>query len=144
MILVPFIPAHLDDLPLQVGQGEMVEFVDQEGYADMLATVGDSYSAMVDGTVVAVGGIVPQCEGRCLLWMLVSTRLNGTMMIPFFRLLKATVEECNFRRIEAIVRCEFTEGKRLIEMLGFECETPNGMVNWFKNGERAYLYACSN
>lgn len=46
----------------------------------------------------------------------------------------------NYRRLELVVRGGFNEGHRWASMLGFNCETPNGMQN-FVEGETHYLYA---
>lgn len=143
MIVVPLIPSHLEGLALQPGQDEMAEFIDQEGYGEMLSSLADSYCLIDDGIVKAVGGIADQGNGRALAWSLIGSKLCGTDLIVATRIVRRRLSEANYRRIEAIVKDGFDQGHRWAKMLGFSCETPNGMVNWFKDGRKAYLYARS-
>ena len=143
MIVVPFVPAHLDDLSLQPGQSEMLAFIEQPGYAEWLASIPGTYSMIKDGSVVMIGGLIDQGNGRALAWSLVSSKLTGFDMVMATRYVISYFKTCPFRRIEAIVKCGFDQGARWAKLLGFKCETPDGMVNWFNDGTRAYLFARS-
>lgn len=142
MIVVPFISCHLDDISLQDGQSEMVEFLETEGYAEMLEGIMDSYSVFNDdGVFMGCGGLAAQSSHRALAWSLISSKCCGNDMIALTRIVKRYLSETKYDRIEAVVRDGFEQGHRWIKLLGFECETPNGMKNWIGSGKNAYLYA---
>lgn len=141
MIIVPFIPAHIEDMTLQPGQAEMAQFLDTPGYGNMIANMPGSYSLFKDGTFLGCGGLADQGNGKALAWSLITHNLHGTDMVPATRIVRQRIRESGYRRIEAIVKDGFAEGFRWIKLLGFRCETPDGMLNWFSDGTRGYLFA---
>lgn len=143
MIVVPLLSIHLEDLTLQDGQQEMAEYLDIEGYPEMLEGMSDSYSLMSDdGVLLACGGVADQGNGRGLVWSLISQRVEGgVMMREIVRIVNVRLDNATQRRLEAIVKDGFQPAHKLMRLLGFKCETENGMVNWFKDGTKAYLYA---
>lgn len=143
MILVPMVTAHLDDISLQPGQDEMAEYMDTPGYAEMLVNIGETYTLIDEGIVKGIGGVIDQGDGRGLAWALISSKLSGFDLVSATRIVKRELNKCTLRRVEAVIKCDFPPARRWAEMLGFVCETPQGMVNWFKNGKKAYLYARS-
>jgi len=141
VIIIPMMPIHVEDMTLQPGQMDMAEIISEEGYSDWLASIPNSYSLMKDGECLACGGIIEQFDGRALAWALISNKLNGTDLILVTKLVKRELAKYNYKRIEAIVRDGFEQGHRWARLLGFRCETPDGMLNWFNDGAKAYLYA---
>lgn len=140
MILIPFIPPHLENLTLQPGQSEMGEWLDSEGYGDLLMTGGCAYSLLKDGVVVGCGGIFEQTPWRGLAWVLLGDKLTGTDMIVATKHVRKFLDESKYSRIEAVSKESFPPSRRWLELLDFKCETPNGMINWFRNGENAFLF----
>lgn len=141
MNIVPFVPQHLDDISLQPGQSEMAQFIGSPGYGEMLADLPGSYSLFKNGTFLGCGGLAPQAQGKALAWCLIGTKLEGVDMIPATKIVRRQIAASGFRRIEAIVKEGFDQGFRWIKLLGFKCETPDGMLNWFEDGTRGYLFA---
>lgn len=138
---VPYIPVHLDGFEVQDGQKEMEKYLALENYANDLVYSGDVYSCIKDGKVLAIGGIAEQVENRALVWSIISKHLHGFDFVSFTRKCKNICDNAKYKRLEIIVKESFVPGHRWAEMLGFKCETPNGMINWFDNSEKAYLYA---
>lgn len=139
MIVVPYVPAHFDGFEIQEGQYEMRDYITND-YADTLALI-DSYTVLVNGVVVAIGGVARQGVNRALAWALIGKNANAAVMRGLSKIVRSRLACLPYQRVEAIVREGFLPGHRWLKMLGFSCETPFGMVNWFPNGQKAYLYA---
>jgi len=145
MKLIPLLSCHLEDMALQPGQGEMAEYLDTDGYTVLLESLTNSYSVMSDdGVFLACGGLADQGNGRALAWTLFSTRVEGcAMMREITELTCQVLGGSGYRRIEAIVKDGFKPGHKWMKMLGFKCETDNGMMAYFKDGTAGFLYARS-
>lgn len=141
MVKVPFLSVHLDDVSLQEGQQEMVEYLEQDGYAEMLESIDGSYSVFNDGILMGCGGLANQGNGRALAWTLITAKCEGYNMIEVTRIVKDAIVNSDYRRIEAIVKDGFEAGHKWMRLLGFRLETENGMVNWFQDGTKGFLYA---
>ncbi len=141
MIMVPFTPQHLEGFKLQDGQPEMLAYLEAPGYGELLQSVGNGYSLFDGETLLGCGGVMKQSETRALAWALVSKNVKPRHMVSITRVVKKELDASQFNRIEAIVRLGFNQAYRWALALGFRCETPNGMVNWFQSGEAAYLFA---
>lgn len=142
MIIVPFMPAHLDDFSLQPGQDEAADLLDDPEYGKLLASDLNTITAVRDdGVVLAIFGVSAQTENRALAWCLLGSHCDGYDMLKFTRYAKSVFEKTAYKRIEAIVKEGFAPARRWVEILGFNCETPQGMVNWFADGRRAFLYS---
>lgn len=143
MVKVPFLSVHLDDIALQAGQHDMVEFLEQDGYAEMLEAVDGSYSVFKDGVLMGCGGLASQGNGRALAWTLITAMCEGTDMIAVTKIVRDAIVNSKYRRIEAIVRGDFEAGHKWMRLLGFKLETEHGMAGWFNDGEKGYLYSRS-
>lgn len=143
MVKVPFLSVHIEDISLQEGQQEMAEFLDTDGYAEMLEALDGSYSVFKDGVLMGCGGLANQGNGRALAWTLITSNCERHDMIEVTRIVKNGIVNSDYRRIEAIVKDGFDAGHKWMKILGFECETDRGMLGWFKDGTNGYLYARS-
>ena len=141
MIFVPMLPVHLDGFELQDGQSEMKDWIKMDGYADMVIAAGAAYTCISNDQVKAMGGLAEQGDGRALVWALIGKNLTGFEFVRFTKKCKQIVDEATHRRLEIIVKDGFEQGHRWAKALGFMCETPNGMLNWFEDNTKAYLYA---
>lgn len=142
MIFVPFLAAHLVGFEVQEGQCETNEMLAWSGYGEFLESVPSSMTAIrSDGTVVGMGGIVPQSTNRALVWALVSKLATRYDFIEITKEVRRVLDNSGFSRVEAIVKDGFENGHRWAKILGFHCETPSPMLNWFENGGGAFLYA---
>jgi len=90
--------------------------------AEMLEEVGGSFSYLVDGEIVACGGLIEQWAGRHQAWMFF-TPAAGKHMLAITSRIKRTLEVTP-GRIEMTVIKDFELGHRWAKMLGFGVETP--------------------
>jgi hypothetical protein len=102
---------------------------------------GVSSSMWVRDTPMAAVGVIPIFPGkRAVVWALVS-RHSGPYMLPLLRFMKAFLAEDTTDRLEFLVLEDFKAGHKLARMLGFKCETPEGMKKHSAVGSTEYLYA---
>jgi hypothetical protein len=77
-------------------------------------------------------------------WMFISKKAKKTPIL-IIKKIKAymlqIIKKEQFKRLHAIVINDFPEGERLMKVLGFTCETPNGMKNYGPNGETCKLFS---
>lgn len=138
MRVVPFIPAHLEDLILHGYQEFMHKYMNEQ-YGEMLSFY-PSYSYVIDDIVKACAGVVPACEDRYVAWALMS-KDSGKNMVGITKAVKHFLDTFGGTRVEMHVREDFEQGKRWAEMLGFFCETPVPMRKFAPDGKDYYLYA---
>lgn len=141
MIVVPFKEEHLLNFEIQKGQHEMVPFLELEGYAEELSKYGNGYTLIEDGVVLACAGLAEQSKFKAVAWVLISKNLKPRHMIFLTNRVREHLNSSTYIRIEAIIRKGFDEAFRWINILGFKCETQEGMENWFVTGESAYLFS---
>lgn len=84
-----------------------------------------------DGEVIAIGGLLPVWNGRCLLHMIVSENIHHQWIV-IYRIAKWLINKGleDYHRVEAL--STFEESDRWLAMLGFQYEgilhsvMPNG------------------
>lgn len=91
-----------------------------EEYAQTIQA-GDCFTGVQDGRVVAIGGVVPVCEGRGFMHLIVAEGIPH----QWVKLYRAATRLINavrgdYRRIEAL--SAFDEADRWLVMLGFQYE----------------------
>jgi hypothetical protein len=109
--------------------------------AELMATTaqgGPAVSAVVDDEIIGCGGIVVQSATIGFLWGAISQDA-GPHFIHLHRAARRLLEGTRLARIEAVTEIDFPEGRRWLELLGFECECP--MSEDGPNGEDHYRYA---
>lgn len=138
MRVVPFITAHLDNLKVH----DYMDYANShmtEQYGELLSSY-PSYSYLVNGIVIACGGVVPVSEKRYIAWSLMSSETNRHML-GITREVTKFLETFDADRVELQVRADFSAGCRWAKMLGFICETPCPMKKFGDDGMDYYLYA---
>ena len=137
MNIVPFELSHLAQINLQERQRRSISHL-TIGYFQSLTEAGSSLSAEVDGRIIASAGLAVGFAGMGILWSAVG-RGAGPHFVPLHRAARRLIEIQNMRRIEAAIECDFTNGSRWLEMLGFQRE--GRMTAYGLDGEDFYLYA---
>lgn len=140
IVVTAFRPEHLRRLSLQPAQAQFSAEVIKPGYGDMLVSGGPSFTAMSGGEVLACAGIADVWEGRGIAWALVGERA-GRHMLAIHRAVSGFLIQAPYRRIEAMVDAGFDEAHRWIKLLGFQCETPDGMRGFTPDGRDSFLYS---
>lgn len=139
MIVVPFEEWHFTVLDLQEKQSDSFALINTEGYAKELITHGFAWTVIHDNEAIACYGLVDAGGGRCIIWAFLSKEAKKYMLrITRYVLLGLNRE--GYARYEAHIKGTFPEARRWVEIMGFKCETPNGMAN-YANNETYYLYA---
>jgi len=98
-----------------------------------------SYTATVEGRIVACGGIIEYWPGRAEAWAV----LDATSRKDFLAIHNAARRVLNldhFRRIEAVVDVGFEAGHRWLRALDFRMEAPR-MLQYGVDGNDYSLYA---
>lgn len=138
MEVVKFEKEHINGLRVHEYMKHIENSFDDE-YGDTLAAF-PSYTAIVNGEVIACAGMVQTGVYRWQAWALMSEKTKD-YMIPITRAMNHYISYLNTPRIETHVRSDFKAGQRWMKMLGFNCETPEPMKNWGDDGYDYYLYA---
>lgn len=136
---------HLENFKVQQGQDYFDQFMQDEEYIDQLEAYADSYTLLIDGWVFFIYGATPITDTRGLLWGIVqdfSTAPEGVEKkgLGAFRRIKQEIDNMDYERLEAHAHQFHYQGHKLLNMLGFINETPNGMRNFYGR-EKGYLFA---
>lgn len=110
------------------------------GYARQLEKAGPAHTIMRGDKVLGCAGIIEQWSNRAIAWAIMTPKIGS----DFIHVHKATLRFLNiigYRRIEMTVADGFESGRRWAEMLGFKCETPEGMKGYGPEGSNHFLYA---
>ena len=137
MIIVPYKADHLMRLQLQPGQLYAAPAITPE-YAKALENEF-SFSALHDGKVLAVGGIFKLWDNRGLAWTYID-RDAGAHFLGIHRAVQDLLRLVPYDRVEADTPCEFEQGRRWLEMLGFTRECDRARKHRPDGGDSA-LYA---
>lgn len=115
--IVPFKRWHMDWLEARSPTG----IATNEATCAQLETQY-SWTAVLDGEVIACGGTVEQWPGRHLAWTHLGPH-TAKHMLWLTRAVRSKLKAVQ-GRVEMAVRCGFEPGHRWAEMLGFSLETP--------------------
>lgn len=134
-----FRPVHLQRIRLQSAQTYFGSEIAKPDYADMLMS-GPLFTALEGDEVLACAGVAEVWTGRAVAWALISQDA-GRHMFGVHRAVSGFLAQAPYRRIEAMVDAGFDAAHRWIRLLGFVCETPNGMRGFNPDGRDSYLYS---
>lgn|SRR5574343_158828 len=138
--VVPYKAAHFMALIEQDEDKFWGGAVRQPGYARMLEQAGPAHTMMRGDQVLCCAGVIEQWEGRAIAWSIMAPKV-GNDYIRIHRAVSRFLDIIGYRRIEMTVAANFKAGRRWAEMLGFKCETPQGMKSYGPDGGDHYLYA---
>lgn len=127
--IVPFKRWHIEWLQSRTGVTE--GFVFDEAVSASLEGQ-NSWTAVLDGEVLACGGTIQHWPGRHMAWTHLGPQ-TAPHMLWLTRAVKEKLQGVK-GRIEMNVRCGFEQGHRWAGLLGFTVETPV-MVAWGPQGE---------
>lgn len=139
MIVRAFRPDDLKAMRLQPAQAWLARTIEQPGYLRRVQA-SESYSAENDRGLLLIGSLFTIWPGRMELCALLSELVGPSELVSLHRGVRRFLSEAR-GRVEATVDGAFPEGHRWMEMLGFTCETPDGMRGYLPNGGTSFLYA---
>lgn len=144
MIVVPFLPGHLEaliarlDSKIGIGAGGMT-------YGQQLFRPGLTYSAIgEDGHILGSGGISPLHNGVGDAWALFSVEMQPGAARTWVHIDQAVRRFLHshlgkdFRRIQTVVRSDFEHGHKWAKRLGFG--EPQLLDGWGPEGADYHLY----
>lgn len=132
MHLIPFEKWHLAQVVPQPAQAN----ADLSG--DWVSD-GVAWTAVDGGSIVACGGLLSQWEGRHVAWLLIGC---GGHLHAIVKAARRVLCSCAARRIEATVSAQFTQARKLVEMLGFDFE--GTLKAYGPGGEDFHMFARVN
>lgn len=136
---VPFKAEHILEMDLQGAQKWITPFLNLRD----LRTLENEWATtlMNDGEPVACAGAIVFSPQRAQVWSFLSDAVTVKNFTTVYRHGKRFLDGLPFRRLEAAVRWEFFQGRRLMLLLGFDKETPEGMDAYEIDGSKSILYS---
>jgi RimJ/RimL family protein N-acetyltransferase len=107
--------------------------------AQALRQSQESFTATVDGEIVACIGLIEFWPGRRMVWAYLSAGA-GPHLLALTRRIRSWMRFFGKGRIEAAIDPQFEASVRWALLLGFQNETPFGMEEWIP-GKTFHLYA---
>ncbi|HEX4329447.1 MAG TPA: hypothetical protein VH105_21850, partial [Burkholderiales bacterium] len=150
ILIRPYRAADLESLILQPAQSHLQHLLLGHGYAQTLEAC-EAWTFVLraqDGAgkdqtekVLACMGVHAIHPGRALAWSLIAGDI-GRHFQAIHRAARRYLRVTPYARLEAHVDAGFTAGARWLRLLGFTCETPQGMRGFTAEGRTCHLYAC--
>lgn len=137
--VIEFKADHLKALNIQQRQAYFREYLTDENLKSLEDAPGDAYTVMDGDEVIAVAGVMSYGDGRGLAWSYLSNVI-GNRMLPLTKAVKRFLSIANYRRIEMVVDCDFTQAHRWAKALGFTMEAER-MKAYGMTGKDCSLYA---
>jgi hypothetical protein len=137
--IIEYKPAHLQSIDLQEGQAYLSSWVTPD-LAEALGRSGWAYTGMDGDTPVGCAGVINVWQGRGICWAYLSASLSSHRFLEVHRAVSRFLETCYVQRLEMTVDCDFEQGHRWAEMLGFEMEAER-MQAYRPDGGDCALYA---
>ncbi|MDB5802686.1 MAG: hypothetical protein JWN73_8 [Betaproteobacteria bacterium] len=156
VLIRPYRAADLEALILQPAQAHLQPLLLGRGYAQTLEACeawtfavrespieGQAESETAPEKIIACMGVHPIHPARALAWSLIAGDA-GRHFHAIHRAARRYLHVTPYARIEAHVEAGFAAGARWLTLLGFECETPQGMRAFTPEGRTCSLYAYIN
>lgn len=135
--VVPFLAAHWGRVDEQPG---LLAFEPSPDQLKVYESAPWAITIFAGYRAIFCGGVVPLWPNRGEAW----ARLAKNCVQEFAGLHRVVrrvlFETCTLRRIEAVVECDFPQGHRWMELLGFKQEAQR-MVAYYPDGRDCALYA---
>lgn len=138
MIVVPFISEHLNGFEVHNWQRSIAEHI-KLGFGDMIEDTV-SYTCLHEGKVIFIAGVYDINDHRKIAWALVGKDASPHLLY-ITKKVREFLDSVSYDRIETLVQFEFEQGHRWARMLGFNNETPDGMMYYGDNGENFCMYS---
>lgn len=139
MRIEPFQRWHLQQLVDRSAQRHIGHFLQDAQHLEAIEA-GQAFTALDSDRVLACAGLIPSWPGSAQAWAMLANDIGGAGMVRVTRAVLRLLE-LHTGRIEAVVEADFDAGHRWMRILGFECETPRPMRQWFPDGSAGVLYS---
>jgi hypothetical protein len=142
MRVVDFQPQHLTEIKVQGAQ--TFELYDPVS-GPSLQKAGPCFTVLDGETVIACMGLIDVWPNgthtRYIVWALISECGPVNFLKITRRARNWLAAQSGPVRVEATVAANFKQGHRWVDLLGFKCETPDGMEGYSPYGDRFFLYS---
>jgi len=102
---------------------------------------GPAFTGLIDGEILACGGILPLWKGVGEAWVVTSLLVNQyplSFAKTIWRKLKEIIIEHQFERVQTVIDADYVISQRWAERMGFEYE---GLMRKYIGGRKFYRYA---
>lgn len=113
------------------------------GFSSQIAASSLSLTGWYRGRCLGAAGLIDIWDGRAYAWALFAAHA-AKHMLAITRHARFVLDRHPARRIEAVVRSDFPEGRTWMTMLGFTCDTPTAMRRYFPDGADGLLFSRVN
>jgi len=138
--IVPFKPEHMTSIEKADIDAEILAFLGSlDKRAEQYAAEGPATTMLMDGVVLAVGGVIQFWPGVGEAWMMVAPegRKKGLSLYKYMdQFLQKCFREYSFHRIQASVLVGHQEAHKCIMRLGF---IPEGMMIHYGPNKENYV-----
>lgn len=141
MRIEPFKPEHMVALLPRLNTDQTLDHgLWTPEFCERMSETCDAYTAMTDeGLVMAVAGAMPLWTERYHLFAYMA-KDSGPHMLAITRCVRRFLETLH-GRLETQVSEGFAAGHKWVKLLGFKCETPDGMRWFFPGNRRGFMYS---
>lgn len=136
--VVPFKSEHLQELLKEDAVAYLRPFFSEDTTKDMERSIHIN-SIEMNGKIVFSGGVSVYWEGRGEAWAFFDSTCRRNF-VPVFRTVKAWIDSCPIKRIEAAVDVSDLTAHRWVQLLGFKMEAPF-MKSFRPDGGDCSLYS---
>lgn len=138
LTVVPFRIGHLDMLAEQPGTAYLRPYIDRKRLKELEDQ--QSFSGFWGDRMVVSSGVVEQWEGRGEAWAFLAADMGRAPLLAVHKAVKRYLDVCPFRRVEAVVDCDFHNAHQWVKMLGFQLEAER-LRGYRPDGGDCSLYA---
>ena len=135
MIIVPFLPMHLEGFEPQDMQIEVLDYMSKIEYGEYLFNAGEA-SSLVDEKVIACAGLSQIHKYRAESWAIISKDIKPNQLLRFSKEIRNFFNKSPIKRIETTVLHSFENGHKWAKLLGMKNETPDGLDGFGMDGEK--------
>ena len=135
----PCHPKHIFLIKPQEGDIKNKEYYMAPDFAELI-TNNIALSAWIGDKCIGAAGIIDIFPHKAIAWTLLGADA-GPHMLELTRKIKNFFGMYDKGRIEMTVVSDFAPGHRWAKLLGFTCETPNGMKKNGVHGNDEHLYS---
>ena len=140
MKIIPFEAHHLLDVDLQDSQTYLSQWINEAQAKEIEATECAFTGVNEDGSLMGCAGVMNIWHGRAQGWAYISKKAEGRSFIKVHKAVSRFFDACYIKRVEITVDCNFEQGHRWAEMLGFTMEAER-MTAYRPDGGDCALYA---
>jgi len=139
--IVRFKTEHAEYLLEQAGNKPLLGVFTEEVMA-YTESLDHAYTGLLDGEPVLCAGLVKKNDHCAEAWTILHQNKRDKFIL-IFNALKRFLQIAPYRRVEALIKCDFNNGHRWAKALGFKLEASR-MYAYNADGSDSALYSRIN